>query len=126
MYCLIFKKKIILKTFFKKQNNNLILNQFNNYDYFFKMNNLSKIRYINFYFYYNKKFYYNFSYINKFYYNNFINILNIYFKNGSNMLFIDDNYKYLLPVYNIIYGLKNINSEKNFFFLKIKYLTTPN
>ncbi len=128
MYCLILKNKFNIYVYSNIKSNIKYNHNFKyfNFNFIFKFNNISKKKYLNFYFYYNKKFYHNFGYINKLYYNNFINILFIFFNTKNNILIIDEDYNHILPIYNIIYGKKNLNLEKNFFFLKKKYLTFQN
>lgn len=119
---MIFKNNIFFTIYSKKLNFNIE----HNFNFVFRFNNFSKKKYLNFYFYYNKKFYYNFNYLNKFFYNNFINILFNFFKNNNNIIIVDNTYNYILPLYNIMYDKKVLNKEKNFFFLKKKFITLNN
>ena len=58
---------------------------------------------------------------------NLLNIFSSFCSNSNNnFFFIDKNEKLLLPLYNYIYGLKNIYSNKHFFFIKSFFLTYNN
>lgn len=78
------------------------------------------------YFLKNKKYYYNYSYTNNLLFNNLINMFSLFCENKHNLLFIDNNEKLLTPLYNYIYGFKNIYVNKDFFFLKKSFLTFNN
>ena len=58
------------------------------------------------------------NFINKLYFNFFLKILNFFLYKNFNIVFIDVNYNYYLPLYNYTYGLNNVYKNKSFFFFK--------
>ena len=118
-------------TYFYKQNINSIKNEIK-YFYFFinnnsiitsnKFNSRKSINLIlnnknNYIFYFNK--------FSLFYFKVFSSFL-IFFNRYDNFLFIDLDYKHIIPFYNYNYGLKNVYNNKNYFFLKKSFLTINN
>lgn len=100
------------------------LNYFNKVVYinktFFKNSNLNL-----FYKYKNQNFYY----FNNFNYVIFKKLTNLLFKINlckKNFVLLDRSYKSVLPVYNYIFGLKNISLYKNYFFIKHSFLSFKN
>lgn len=125
---LFFKKNNFLKTNYlinkssEKTNMKSIFltNYFNKYN-LFKLGNLNKNVDMVFLFKFNRNYYYNFNiYLNNKNYINFFLVINRYFKSNFNFLILDSSYKNTLPLYNYIFGNKNLYHEKLFFFLNKK------
>lgn len=121
-----FNKKFLI--FLLKNDNSLksnYTNLFKSNNFFYK-NNLIISKEINFFFKINNKYYYSFNYLNKYLFKIFFDSISSLLSKNSNFLFLDINNKMYLPLYNYLYGLKNLYSQKNFFFLNKNFLTLNN
>ena len=127
-----------LNLFFNYFKNNIFLNKpkiSNNYKnlYFYlnkknnfiekskKNNNVVKHLFL-----FNSGYYSIYKNINNFYFKNFLKFLNIFSYINNNFIFIDVDIKFLVPFYNYVFGFKNLFQNKNFFFIKKKFLTLNN
>lgn len=135
MYCLynIFYKKFnsfyLLKSLKFKQVDFNYSYSFNSISSFFFINkyfgfhNIVNKNSFNYLFKYNKKYYYDFNKLNNIFFKKIFNILSTLFKNGYNALILDHSYKSIVPIYNCIFGIKNLYSNKDFFFIDKKNFT---
>jgi len=68
----------------------------------------------------------NFFYFDKFFYKHLLNFSNVVYNltvNKNNFLILDNQYNYVYPLYNYMYSHTNVNSLKEYFFVKPLYFT---
>ena len=117
-----YTKKNLIKVNFSKN----IYYDLNNF-FFLKLNYHYNNKFIVF-FREKKNFYFTFNYLNKLYFNNFNYFINnIFYSNtNNNFLILDNDQKNIIPIYNYIFGEKNIRLNKNFFCINKFLLTRTN